>query len=644
MESTSTSTSATDPETLQKWRDYYQTVRTLPLLTYRPLDQTKRQIRLLTPISGEEDPLNIPSEHCLPEEQCAASGMAVNHSLFDHPYPLPRFTLEEVSLAENPSYSAFSYVWGDAQSRRAILVDDRVHLVTKNLFSALIKVELPTSKIWIDAICINQEDDDEKSWQVQQMREIYEQAEYTAAWLGTQTEDCDVLVPRIVDYTTPSKYADIIENPSFEHHGLPIAESLDHFSTLEYWGRVWIQQEQHASKNVQFHWGTKTFSCNSLLLFVGLMQRILITEFAPTSRLSMSSSHERNIFVIAYMAMAHFVIRTQSQQTMLDLMRHAPGDSVRATDSRDRVYAFMGMVSDAVELAIKVDYKKDWRQVFTDFAVALFNKEGPKVFDLCGISASTTVDPELPSWAPDLTRPYQISLHEVVGGAAFRASRNSKAVFEFVTGSKVFPDLSICGTLVDTILATSTENIFPDQSIPDCLSKLEELALKCGDKYGSPQDRASAVWRVPVLDHIVDPESNVWAGTFEYTRAPSDETLEKMYNYIRAGGEIPVKINNEVKGHMDARVDPTLAAAYVGMFEMMTARKYFVSKSGYLGMGSSAAAPGDLVVLIFGCGAPYLLRPHGDGKYRLIGDTYVHGIMGGELLAQSYTTQSFTIC
>ncbi|ORY03562.1 heterokaryon incompatibility protein-domain-containing protein, partial [Clohesyomyces aquaticus] len=117
---------------------------------YRPLDSTKSQIRLITP-------------------------------LFDHPHPLPRFTLEEVSLEENPSYSALSYVWGDAQIKRAILVDDRVVLVTKNLFSALINVHVPASRIWIDAICINQEDDDEKSWQVQLMREIYVQAEYTAA-------------------------------------------------------------------------------------------------------------------------------------------------------------------------------------------------------------------------------------------------------------------------------------------------------------------------------------------------------------------------------------------------------------------------------------------------------------------------------
>ncbi|ORY03561.1 hypothetical protein BCR34DRAFT_573432 [Clohesyomyces aquaticus] len=109
-----------------------------------------------------------------------------------------------------------------------------------------------------------------------------------------------------------------------------------------------------------------------------------------------------------------------------------------------------------------------------------------------------------------------------------------------------------------------------------------------------------------------------------------------------------MRTNDEVGGHIDANVDADvdtkLVASYVGMLQLLTETKYFVSESGYLGIGSSAVVPGDLVVLIFGCGMSYLLRPDGSGKHRLIGDAYVHGIMEGELMAQSYATQSFTIC
>jgi len=139
--------SPTDPETLQKWAHYYQTSCTTPLLAYHPLDQEKCQIRLITPCPESEYSLSISSENCLPEEQCAAQKTAVSYSLHDHPHLLPRFTLEEVSLADNPSYSAFSYAWGPEYPKRAIIVDGQVHLLTKNLFAALINVHVPTSKI-----------------------------------------------------------------------------------------------------------------------------------------------------------------------------------------------------------------------------------------------------------------------------------------------------------------------------------------------------------------------------------------------------------------------------------------------------------------------------------------------------------------
>jgi len=439
---------------------------------------------------------------------------------------------------------------------------------------------------------------------------------------------------------TASKYAELITNPNFERHASPIVSSLYMLSTLEYWRRAWVQQEQYVSKNVNFHWGKRSFSRDILILFFSVMQRIQMTDVTPESRQSLVFSCENN-FTLSLLPMCHFIIRTTSRQTMLDLMMNMSADSVHATNTRDLVYAFLGMASDATELAIKVDYRKDWRQVFTGFAIALFNKEGPKVFDLCCVSESKVVDPELPSWVPDLNVSDRFALNQVNTQWRFCASGDSKAVFGFIPGSELFPDLSISGILVDTLLATSTVNFISEQSIPDRLAKLEELSLNCGDKYKSLQYRDSAVWRVSVVDHIVDPKSNVVLKTFEYIRAPSNEAIEKIYNYIRAGGDLQMKVDNE-EAHRDADVDYKLVSAYVGVLDIMTERKYFVSASGYLGMGPSGATSGDFIVLMFGCKMPYILRPIG-GKYRFIGDAYVHGIMDGELIDQPYTAQLFTI-
>src|SRR5579862_3989048 len=76
-----------------------------------------------------------------------------------------RCDLQHVSLDDNPKYSAVSYCWGDGSDVWPITLDDRVFQVTANLHAALRQfrheaVEVP---LWVDAICINQNDVRERS-------------------------------------------------------------------------------------------------------------------------------------------------------------------------------------------------------------------------------------------------------------------------------------------------------------------------------------------------------------------------------------------------------------------------------------------------------------------------------------------------
>lgn len=52
-------------------------------------------------------------------------------------------------------------------------------------------------ELWIDAVCINQADEVEKSWQVQQMWTIYNSTEYMATWLGNAADNSDLLMDQI---------------------------------------------------------------------------------------------------------------------------------------------------------------------------------------------------------------------------------------------------------------------------------------------------------------------------------------------------------------------------------------------------------------------------------------------------------------
>ncbi|OCL07607.1 HET-domain-containing protein, partial [Glonium stellatum] len=83
-------------------------------------------------------------------------------------------------------YEALSYCWGDPKKVAQISVNGEPFHVGKNLFSALGVLCHPdtTRTIWIDAICINQNDRKEKGHQVEMMREIYSRSIRAIVWLG----------------------------------------------------------------------------------------------------------------------------------------------------------------------------------------------------------------------------------------------------------------------------------------------------------------------------------------------------------------------------------------------------------------------------------------------------------------------------
>lgn len=106
-----------------------------------------------------------------------------------------RCNLNQASFEnENPKYTALSYVWADPPGTTPIIVNGVTTQITLNLEAALRHIRHPlcAAALWVDAICINQEDVAEKNHQVEMMREIYSGAELVIAWLGSGGEDSDL--------------------------------------------------------------------------------------------------------------------------------------------------------------------------------------------------------------------------------------------------------------------------------------------------------------------------------------------------------------------------------------------------------------------------------------------------------------------
>lgn len=103
--------------------------------------------------------------------------------------------LQVASLKNEPNYEALSYTWGppfNGQSLEygTILLSGAVTRATGNLFHALRRLRLPNTirTLWIDAICINQDDVLERSQQVAMMSQIYAGARRVLVWFGEDSE------------------------------------------------------------------------------------------------------------------------------------------------------------------------------------------------------------------------------------------------------------------------------------------------------------------------------------------------------------------------------------------------------------------------------------------------------------------------
>jgi len=119
---------------------------------YSPLSQTPDSIRLLRLMPNKNDTADI---------QC---------ELFE-------YALQESDKATH-LYEALSYVWGDSDKRRPIFMDNQYLAVTLNLYAALLRLrdrDIPRI-IWVDAVCINQGDKQEKEHQIWSMAKIYGKA------------------------------------------------------------------------------------------------------------------------------------------------------------------------------------------------------------------------------------------------------------------------------------------------------------------------------------------------------------------------------------------------------------------------------------------------------------------------------------
>lgn len=100
-------------------------------------------------------------------------------------------TISSTSLTDSGVYEALSYAWGEANFSETICIDGVNLPITTSLSAALLQLRKPDAnrRLWIDMVCINQEDKEEKATQILLMSEIFANASRVLCWLGPESKD-----------------------------------------------------------------------------------------------------------------------------------------------------------------------------------------------------------------------------------------------------------------------------------------------------------------------------------------------------------------------------------------------------------------------------------------------------------------------
>jgi hypothetical protein len=337
--------------------------------------------------------------------------------------PSPRTLNDDV-----PQYEGLSYVWGPPYPRSNITVNGQTFSVSERLETAMKDLrDRDTDRVmWIDAICINQQDAQEKNIQVRLMTKIYQNAVGVVAWLGPSCEmgqsaietiediggSQDMLVDDFYDGINPlekvpqvmpgaSKLQDVIADGSEKWR------ALEWLLTNPWWTRVWIIQEGSYAKQLRFQIGRSKFVLGSLKNIVSCRDARMANfmEFPQ------------------YRLLGPVALLIQQRQLLKDTWRiqgfvnstPLPGilkrfDAYKATDPRDKIYALLNL-ADIDRLGLQIDYRKSVKEVYQD-TIRATTKQYTRNLDFLHLlnrsMRSSQAPLSLPSWVPDFSLQQEI--------------------------------------------------------------------------------------------------------------------------------------------------------------------------------------------------------------------------------------------
>jgi hypothetical protein len=149
------------------------------------------------------------------------------------------YSLQDTQSSVTHLYEALSYVWGDPDDKLPILVNQHRFDVTHSLTRALSRLRNHSLEriLWVDAICINQSDQEEKENQIQSMARIYNQAIRVVVWLGEAADNSSKAFQGMCCDMSKSSIS-VSDRDEFESAGLALL-------CRPWFQRIWVRRYQH---------------------------------------------------------------------------------------------------------------------------------------------------------------------------------------------------------------------------------------------------------------------------------------------------------------------------------------------------------------------------------------------------------------
>ncbi|KAI2621815.1 HET-domain-containing protein [Hypoxylon sp. NC1633] len=544
-----------------------------------------------------------------------------------------------VPLESNPRYTALSYTWGVDEAVQCVTLNGHKVPIKKNLYAFLRRHYnfLPLSHVdeaylWVDAICINQSDEHEKSVQLAIMGEIYKRASRIALWLGEDDGGgSDIAIGcwlRLIDKVRQGETIDLSDLPGLE------IRALHNLALRDYWHRVWVWHEA-STPNVpsDILCGDERIPLQDAFVVNDAIRTTLLHNLQVTETLPWIPELQ-TMYELVQTRSSH--IRTEVLADDRPPMEDGSWNSLmsmlwatrdlQATDARDRIYALFPIYRDIRgRLPFRVRSGEPVEETYRDACVFIFrNEKDLRLLLLCNISnlpASTH------SWIPNfktLVQPFEIiGSHRLFHASGPRPPRVS------VSDDRRF--INLHGIRVDVVSESHLGLASPNQQVGPF-----------DIEHWHPKFR---IWFRSISKFISKgKDDRTYKGRTRLSEA-ADQLLalgmSPGLRLQRTGSVFHWPVFSVAAGADPPDIE-TVKAGFVDLFLRLGHASLFWTAHGYLGLGDQHIRAGDIVVVFYGLSVPMVVR-RSALFWRIIGPCFVVGMMDGEALRLGAREEVFAI-